>query len=166
MTRLIIKITLVLFIATIFIFPSISFTAAKESENLELPKSVINPGSFYYPFKRFWEKGLEKIQFSDNSRISLGKSLLKTRLAELKNIVDNEILSEVQRSSERFAYQAGVLTQLVTKNDDEKKKIIEAFNEYTKFLEKLKIKFPADSSFRMLIQHDINTLEILSNSLK
>jgi len=95
-------------------------------------------------------------------------SLLKTRLSELDYVVNNKVLSEVQTSSERFAYQAGILTQELIKqnNSDEKTKLVKEFEKYGNFLANLRDKYPANSSFWMLVQHDINTLSILSEHLK
>lgn len=137
-------------------------------ESVILKNEVINPGSFYYPFKRLWEKGIEKLQFSKESRINFHQSQLKIRLSELNYVVENNLLGEVQQSSERFAYSAGILTdQLVEQNKSgEKEKVILAFEADGKFLEKLRDVYPANTSFWMLIQHDINTLKILSERLK
>lgn len=134
--------------------------------NLNLPSTTINPGSFYYPFKRLWEKGRERLSFSKQSKITFLKSQLRTRLAELEFVVEKKLLSEVQTSSQRFAYYAGVLTEELIKEDNNKKQTIEEFNKFSKFLEKLRDNYPANSSFWMLVQHDINTLRILSDQLK
>lgn len=141
---------------------------AGTSDGLDLPQTKINPGNFYYNFKRLWEKGLGQLMLSQELKISFHKSQLKTRLAELKVVVNEKILSEVQRSSERFAYQAGILTdELVKQNKGEDKaKIIKEFEQYSKFLENLRDKYPANSAYWMLIQHDINSLSILSERLK
>lgn len=143
------------------------------NEQLNLPDTKINPGSFYYPVKRLWEKGQEKLQFSRQAKINFYESLLKTRLAELNYVVEKKLLSEVQSSSERFAYYAGILTgELVKKNErssssnKDKEKVVKEFEQYGKFLEELRDKYEANSSFWMLIQHDINSLKILSDKLR
>lgn len=152
----------------IFSLISMGLIYAQGSEQLELPKTTVNPGSFYYPFKRLIEKGRERVTFSQEGKISLYKSLLKIRLSELKYVVNKKILSEVQGSSERFAYTAGILAEEVKMQNqtDQKKNLIREFGLYSKFLETLRDKYPANSSFWMLIQHDINSLKILSDSLR
>lgn len=153
----------------ILTFPStVSLVFGKEIVEIEIKNELINPGSFYYSFKRLWEKGLGQLMFSQNSKISFHKAQLKSRLAELKVVVDEKILSEVQRSSERFAYQAGILTNEIVKKDDPKikGKLLEEFEKYDPLLQKLRDRFEANSSFWMLVQHDINTLKILSERLK
>ena len=166
--KLISKITILfLFITILFSIP-IGSIYAEEVEQLELSKTTLNPGSFCYSFKRILEKGREKLLFSQESKKTFHMSLLKTRLSELDYVVNNKVLSEVQTSSERFAYQAGILTQELIKqnNSDEKTKLVKEFEKYGKFLANLRDKYPANSSFWMLVQHDINTLSILSEHLK
>ena len=136
------------------------------NEQLSLPDTKINPGSFYYPFKRILEKGWEKLQFGKTQKIDFYKSQLKTRLAELNYVVEKKLLSEVQSSSERFAYYAGILTGELVKENIDKEKAVKEFEQYSNFLEKLRDKYEANSSFWMLIQHDINALGILSDQLR
>lgn len=138
------------------------------TSELNLPNTKINPGSFYYPVKRILEKGLERIQFDSKQRVAFYKSQLKARLSELNYVVEKKLLSEVQASSERFAYQAGILTEeLIRQNKTaEKENLIKEFEQFSPFLDKLRDVYPANSSFWMLIQHDINSLKILSGRLK
>lgn len=135
---------------------------------VDIKNEFINPGSFYFSFKRLWEKGLERLQFNTQSKINFYFSQFQVRIAELNYVVENKFLSEVQQSSERLAYQAGMLTDLLIEqnNNEEKQKYIKEFEKYKQSLEKLRDVYPANTSFWMLIQHDINTLEILSEKLK
>lgn len=137
-------------------------------ESLNLPSTVINPDSFYYPLKRAWEKLREKFVFSTKDKIKYENLLVKNRLAELKFVVENKILSEIQHGSERFAYSAGILTDAAVKDGAKRTKenITEDFKRYNPLLEKLRDNYPANSSFWMLLQHDINSLQILSERLK
>ena len=141
---------------------------ANAQESISINNEAINPGSFYYSFKRLLEKGMEKFQFTRQSKVNFLESLLNKRLAELNFVVENKLLSEVQTSSERFAYQVGILTQELVKQNklQEKEKFLKEFEQMQKFLEKLRDVYPANTSFWMLVQHDINTLGILSEKLK
>lgn len=158
------KIVFSIFIIIFVIFQPLITVA--EEETITVKNETINPGSFYYSFKRLWEKGLEKLQFSKQSKIHFYQSQLQTRLAELNYVVENRLLSEVQTSSERFAYQAGILTEEIVRKNEDKENLIKEFQKMQKFLDKLRDKYPANSSFWMLIQHDINSLSILSERLK
>ena len=156
---------LFLFFFLVLTFAWVPAYADQSFDNLEIKTQKINPGSFYYSFKRLWEKFRVKLVFDTQSRVSINESLLKTRLAELNYIVEHKLLSEVQTSSERFAYQAGILTEEVLKANKDKEKALKNFEQLGKILEKLRDNYPANSSFLMLIQHDINTLNILSERL-
>lgn len=169
------KISKLLFFTLItnLIFFSVFFAShcglvyAQEVNQLELPKTAVNPGSFYYPVKRLWEKGREKLLFSEQSKVTFHESLLKTRLAELNYVVEKNLLSVVQTSSERFAYQAGILSEVIKKQTvKDREGTIKTFQSYNLLLEKLRDKYKANTSFWMLIQHDINSLNILSDQLK
>lgn len=159
------KIIFSIFVILLSICPLV-INAAEET--ITFKNEVINPGSFYYSFKRLWEKGVEKLQFSQQAKVNFYVSLLKTKFAELNYVVEKKMLSEVQGSSERFAYQTGILTEELVKQNksEDKEKFIKEFEKYGKFLDKLRDKYPANSSFWMLIQHDINTLKILSEKLR
>lgn len=157
------KIIFSIFVIFLSICQPLLINAAEET--ITLNNEVINPGSFYYSFKRLWEKGIERFQFSKEAKITFYQSQLKIRLAELNYVVENKLLSEVQSSSERFAYQAGILAEVGEKGKDSEK-LIQEFEKYSKFLDTLRDKYPANSSFWMLIQHDINTLKILSENLR
>ena len=112
--------------------------------------------------------GQEKLQFSKQAKINFYQSLLKTKLSELNYVVEKKFLSEVQSASERFAYQAGILTEeLIRQNKSaDKENVIKEFERFSPFLDTLRDKYEANSSYWMLIQHDINTLGILSAQLK
>lgn len=135
-------------------------------ESISIKNETINPGSFYYPLKRLWEKGREKLLFNAKSRVSFHQSQLRTRLGELNYVVENKLLSELQTSSQRFAYEAGILKEELVKGNQDKEKVIKEFEQMQRFLDKLRDNYPANTSFWMLIQHDINTLSILSDQLK
>ncbi|MDP3758740.1 MAG: DUF5667 domain-containing protein [Candidatus Daviesbacteria bacterium] len=161
------------FIAKIILFMIIPLILtvlvfADNTSNLNLPNTKINPGSFYYPVKRVLEKGWERLQFGETQKIEFYKSQLKVRLAELNYVVEKKLLSEVQTSSERFAYQAGILTEELVKQNKvaDKENLIKEFAQFSPFLDRLRDVYPANSSFWMLIQHDINSLKILSELLK
>lgn len=121
----------------------------------------------FYPFKRLWEKLAGKILFFEDAKINHEKGLLNKRFSELKYAVENNLLDEIQRSSERFSYQAGVYTEKVNNQNDltVKKKVINEFEKYASDAAILRGRVP-EGSFTRLIQYDIDTLNILSNQLK
>lgn len=154
-------------ILLIFLFLSFQTTYAAEFEKLNLSSQWVNPGDFYYSPIRLWEKIVEKLQFNNSAKFKYYSFLIDKRMAEIGFVVKNQRLDEVQRSSERFAYQVGTLTDFLVKQNDEqmKKQTKEKINKFTPALSELRDNFPANSSFWMLIQHDINSLKEYSQRL-
>lgn len=161
------KIILVFLLTAFFIcFP---ITTKAEDNNINFQKETINPGSLYYSLKRLWEKGMNVFQFSEQAKINYEKSLLKIRLSELDYVVNNRILSEIQSSSQRVSYQAGILAEdLLKQNQPQvKEEAIKEFEKYSKFLLILRDNFEnSNSSFWRLIQYDVESLKILSDRLR
>lgn len=135
-------------------------------EKIELKQEMINPGSFYYPAKRFLENTQKMFMFSKDAKFNFKKTLLKKRMSELKYLTNNRILSEIERGSQRFAYHAGVLVEENgEKSEKEKEEIKKIFKDYKVVLEELRDKFKSNSSFWLLLQQDIDTLNILTQKL-
>lgn len=143
----------------------ISTSASTLKSHTETPTT--SPGTFSYQIKRLWEKISERLLFFNDSQINYAKKLLAARFSELQYISASKNLDEVQNASERFAYQAGILTDLVQDaSPQEKDKIVNLFEVYKDDLNKIKFYFEMDSGFWILILHDINTLDILTARLK
>lgn len=161
------KIILILLITVFSIYFPLIINA--QENGVTFKKETINPGSSYYSIKRVWEKGRSIFIFNEQAKIDYKKSLLKARLAELNYIVNQKILSEVESSSGRISYQAGVLTEELLKQNKSqvKEETIKEFEQYSKFLLVLRDKYNnSDSSFWRLIQYDIDSLKILSDRLR
>lgn len=138
---------------------------AYETQVVPTPQKIY-PGSPYYPLKRLWEKISAKFLFFDDAKVNNNRRLLETRFSELFYVVDQKLLDEIQRSSERFAYQAGIYTESVKgKNNADKGFTKQELKKYIDDLGKLRDEFSANSSYWMLVQHDINTIGILSAQL-
>lgn len=148
-------------ILLILLFVLTQTTYAAEFKKLNLPSQVINPGDFYYPIKRLWEKAVEKFQFKNDAKFKYSNYLIDKRMSELGYVVKNKRLDDVQRSSERLAYQVGILTDfLMGQNDRQMKNQLQVkINNFLPVLSELRDNFPANSSFWMLVQHDINALK-------
>lgn len=136
--------------------------------DLKIRKSTINPGSFLYPLDRALEKLFQYFQFTPALRVNYYKSLLEERLAEVDYVAKNKLLGEVEKSSNRFAAQAGVLTDYVNTSgmEEEKQTIVDMFQKYADFLPQSRDKFQADTSFWRFIQQDIDSLNLYLDKLK
>ena len=155
------------FIFLIFFVVTIQTSYATELEKLNLPTQSINPGDFYFPAIRLWEKIVEKFQFNNDAKFKYSSSLIDKRISELGFIVKNQRLDEVQRSSQRLAYQVGILTDFLIKqrNKEMMNQLKIKINTFFPALSELRDNFPANSSFWMLVQHDINSLKEYSQKL-
>lgn len=128
----------------------------------------INPGSFFYQFKRVWEKIYLLMLFQPQEKLNYDKTLYDERLSELSYVVGNNLLAEVENSTKRFSYQAGSLVSEIIKQNkaEEKNSLIKKFANDMELLAKLRDHFHANSSYWLFIQFDIDTLKILSTQLK
>lgn len=133
-------------------------------ESVRLPEVKIPPGYFLYNFERIIEKIQVNFYFSPDSKVDFYKDLLQKRLAELKYIVDRGYLDEVEKSSQRVSYQVGILSDYIKNENLNNKKdsIHKLFQENKVILEMLRDKYQANSSFWMLIQHVINSIDFNS----
>lgn len=157
--------TIVSIISFLFIFQNLSLAQSPESFNL--PVQLTLPGNPTYQFKRLKEKVNIIFKFSKQSKFSYRQELLEKRLSELVSLVEAKNANEIANSSQRFAYQAGVLAENSYKaNKEERELIISLFEKYKPILEKMRDNFPANSPFWLLAQQDIDTLNILSGRLK
>ena len=159
-----------LFFISFCVLYSVSFllpvsTFAYESISLPLPKTL--PGSAWYPFKRLWEKVSFKFIFSEGAKINYQKKLVETRLVELKILSDNKVYDQIERASQRFAYQAGVQTDLVSAiSNEHKSQLLVNYENYKKILERIRDYFEANRAYWLVTQQDIDTINILSEKLK
>ncbi len=127
-----------------------------------LPSVKIAPDSFYYPLKRLSEKIMVNFYIDPNSKADYYKDLIQNRMAELKYVADKTYLDQVERATQRISYQVGILTDYVAgkKVNSKKPSLIDLYKADKIILEKLRDKYPANSSFWMLVQHVINTIDI------
>lgn len=128
----------------------------------DLPSVKITPESFYYPLKRLTEKLIVNFYINPESKADFYSNLVQTRLAELKYIVDKDYLDQVERSTQRLSYQVGILTDysVSKKLDHKRQEIKDLFKKDQAILEQLRDKYPANSSFWMLIQHSFNSIDL------
>lgn len=161
----ILLLSIILLIITFISFPSVSNAA---ENNIAIKDEMINPGSFYYSFKRAWEKIVVAILFWPQAKLNYQNYLLDVRMSEFKKIAEDRELNEFQKSSERLSYQAGILTDLVENSQDEedKKLLRTKLKSFSEILAKLRDQYSANTSFWLLAQQNIDTFKILSNRLK
>lgn len=151
-------------------FPLVTYTGVLATE-VNLPNILVTPNNYlFYSLTRLTEKGLIFIKISKESKVDYFKNLTQKRLAELKYVVENKLLSEVQQSSQRLSYQIGILSDYLSTNQNQlsKQKLNtkNLLNSYKELLANLRDQYPANSNYWMLIQHNINSIDINLEKLK
>jgi len=140
---------------------------AQSPETFDLPIQKTLPGSQNYTFKRLKEKITEFFKFSHQTKFSYRQILLEKRVSEFVSLVENKNQLDFVNSSQRLAYQAGVLAESVVNGSREDKDVVLAiFAKYIPILDKMRDHFPANSASWLYSQQDIDTLNILSEKLK
>lgn len=162
------KLRLLAVFSVLFLFLSIVpavFAQSPESFGL-IPQKTL-PGSSNYIFKRMKEKITGFFKFSKEAKISYRKELLERRISEYVSLVENKNQLETADSSQRIAYEAGVLADTSKSESKEiKTDILKLFEKYKPILAKMRDNFPANSAYWLLSQQDIDTMNILTEKLK
>lgn len=154
--------------ATIFMILALLIVVGRvNAGEISLPETMINPEIFLYPIKRLQENILLKFTPTGGLYIFHSK-LLKTRLAELKHVAEKRFLSHIEKSSQRFAYQTGILSDFIIekKLTQEKEEQLEYFEQYKKIIASLRDLYQSNSSYWILLQQDIDTLDLNVEKLK
>lgn len=149
----------------------LSMTKVSAIEDINLPNITINPNNYlFYSIKRLTEKTITFIKFSQDSKADYYRDLTLKRLAELKYVVNQNLLGEIEKSSQRLSYEVGTLSDYVIRNKEElagkKKAISDLLTNSKSLLATLRDKYPANSSYWMLIQHSINSIDLNLEKLK
>ena len=152
-------------------FLTISTTTKVFAAELNLPNTLINPDKYlFFGVKRLVEKVMIFTKLSKDSKTEYYKDLTLKRMAELKYVVENKLLGEVEQSSQRLSYQIGILSDYLNANKTEltkrKQTISDLLFSYKSVLENLRDKYPANSSYWMLVQHSMNSIDLNLEKLK
>lgn len=159
------KIFLSLFV---FLVLQANVAFADNHQNISLPSIYIQPGTIYYPLVRVWEKFSYNFYFGNQAKLSFNRNTLKQRVAELQIVTEDQLHGEVQKSTERVSYFAGVVTDMLIneyKNGDKeqarriKSEVVSEFVAYQYLLPQMRDRFPANSSYWMLVSHSLNSIE-------
>lgn len=161
------KMFIVFFVFFLAFFSDINVLATE----LNLPKITITPERYLlFNLKRLIEKGELLTKFNKESRADYYKDLTLRRTAELKYVIENKLLGEVEKSTQRLSYQTSILSEYISMNKADLAKTIsgtkELLNNYKILLANLRDQYPANSSYWMLVQHTINSIDLNLEKLK
>ncbi len=158
-------------VAIFFVFFLIFFQGQILAFDLNLPSISVGPDKYVlFSAKRLFEKAIIFTKFSKKTKADFYKDLTLTRMAELKYVVEHKLIGEVEKSTQRLSFQVGILSDYTKENKIELANKIPAIQEllssYKTPLETLRDKYPANSSYWMLVQHSINSINLNLDKLK
>ena len=160
------KTLIILFsLLTLLFIPQVKTVFAQE-ETVYLPVEKTLPTSSLYPFKRLWEKVRLTLTLTQNGKLNYKKLLMEKRLSELVSLVNKKDTENIERASQRFAYQAGVYAEQVEINGQASEEALETFGKYKRVFPRLRDHYPANGAYWLSIQQDLDTLNILSDEIK
>lgn len=161
------RIVLLLFLFT-FLAALINLKPIFAAEQTNLSKPFITPGSFYFPVKRTVERAFLYLHLDPKSKFNYSLILLQERMKELNYVAENQVLSQLETTSNRFYTQAGDTVGIISANrlKVNKETVSNTFKDYQRLLEKLRDKYPYNSSYWLLLQQDREYLEIYVKEIK
>lgn len=132
------------------------------------PKLEIEVNHVANVVEKFQEKVTLFLKFSKEEKYKFQKYLAEKRLSELKYVVESKQGNLVEETTSRYSTYLGNFSDFVIKKKliSNKEDILTMFETHTKILEKLQETYESESVFRMLLQHNINTIKIFSSKVK
>lgn len=129
---------------------------------IEVPYEEINPtdGTQYW-IKRVKEKVGNFFAFSDSGKIDFLEGLVKTRLAELKYVIDNKEMGYFEKSTQRYFTVAGELTDFIVskKNKEGAEKVRATLSSHIPVLTKLRDTYNPTTAEWRFVEDDINYIK-------
>lgn len=143
------------FFCLFFYLPLITFA---ESGSAKLNTQVKRVS---HPQERLWEKIQLFFTFSQNQKITLHQKIVEKRLSEVSFVVMSRQHDLLEATSSRYmTYLGSFRDYLKNKRQiDPKEEIKQFLKRHLTILLKLQSSYPDPSVFRMLLQHDINTIQ-------
>jgi len=171
MNRLKLLLLTTILLVPILLAPSVIVGQTDNSSSTNIKYEDINPKNGYrYLLKRMKEKVVLLI-LSTNSQKKLDyyEKLLNIRLSELKYIVDNKDISNIQVASQRYFTTAGQMTEFLKSKNEltlNKERVKGLFTEHIKIIEFLKTAYPNTTAEWRFLRDDANYLIDYSSLLK
>ena len=152
------------FIYLVFSFQNVAFA---KDQQVEI-KTKVEASHIANVFEKLGEKVTLFFKFSKKDKADYENYLIEKRLSELKYVVDSKQGNLIEETSSRYATYLSSFSDLVIKNklSNKKNEVLNLYSRHKKILEELQNTFETDSVFRMLIQHDIDTIKLFSTRVK
>lgn len=117
---------------------------------------------------RFKEKITLFFKFRSEDKLSFQQQLVEQRLGELDYVIKSGQGDFIEEVSSRYSAYVGRYGEAIlsSNNITQKEQALEMFKNHPQILALMRDNFPANSSFWMLLQHDINTIQIYTDKIK
>ena len=117
---------------------------------------------------RLFEKIALFFKFSKEDKLNYYIYLQEKRLADLNFAIDQDHGDLIEELSSRYSTYIGNMVNFAVENKISNKKdgITKMMEIHKKIIGDQQKKFPFESGFWLLLQHDINTLKIFSDKLQ
>lgn len=129
---------------------------------IDVPYEEINPtdGTQYW-IKRVKEKVGTFFAFSESGKTDFLENLVKTRLAELKYIIDNKEMSYFEKSTQRYFTVAGELTDFIAskKNKESAEKVKATLSSHLPVLMNLRDTYNPTTAEWRFVEDDVNYIK-------
>lgn len=171
MKKLLLTFLIVAFLLPIFSVPSTANTQPRTPTAPTINYEKINmENGFSYLLKRAKEKvALFILSYSPQKKLNYYEKLLDVRLAELKFIVYNKDIANIEVASQRYFSTAGQLTSYLMSKPNlssSKETVINLFAKHSLVLENLKTSYENTTAEWRLLRDDVNYLNDYTSFLK
>ncbi len=146
-----------LVIVPLFIFPPKAYAIER----------IYPDSGFKYNLKRLEEKVTLLFKFTSSGKEKYMQSLLEERLLELEYIAETKNIAFIETTSQRYEATAGQLAEFLMAKSlrADAGKIKDQFQKHSEILKYFRDLFSYDTAEWRLMQNDINSLKIYSDSL-
>lgn len=171
MKKLLLTFLAVAFLLSVFIVPGVASTQSGIPTTPVINYEKVNTkDGFSYLVKRLNEKTkLFVYSYNPQKKLNYYEKLLDIRLAELKYIVDNKDIANIEVGSQRYFSTAGQLTSYLMSKPNlspNKEVAINLFINHSTVLEKLKTSYENTTAEWRFLRDDVNYLNDYSSILK
>lgn len=139
--------------------------------SLTAQESILEPDYKVDHIASRTEKIKEKIglilRVNKTAKINYQIKIIEKRLAELYWAVENDVDS-IETAASRYSTYIGNLELFLETNRDiiSKDQILNTFNKHKEIISNIQSKFERDSGWWLSIQHNLNTIDILSDKIR
>lgn len=162
------KIRVIFFVLIAFLLISNPVINASEENTSTISAQIEKVDHIANIRERLFERITLFFKFSPAEKVNYQKILAEKRLAELQYVIDSKKGDLIEETSSRYSTYLGRLTQQLTSSKlvSKKDEILKMLDLHSQVIEELTAKIDRDSGFWLLLQHNTNTIKLLSDQIK